>query len=136
MLFFMAVVLAQPSRAVTAEGRSRLMFMTSAYGVMLGALSGLATLAFYESPSTKTRNIALGASLGLYTGVLLGTYMIYLKPDPNAPQDTSNDDEEANLDFLSDQQLPVATVHDYILAPQFSVTPDGRTPTVGFLLRF
>lgn len=48
-------------------------FMTIVgYGTAGGALLGAASLAFGGS----TRNIAQGASLGLYAGVLFGTYVL------------------------------------------------------------
>lgn len=48
-------------------------FMTIAgYGTAAGALLGAASMAFGGS----TRNVAQGASLGLYAGILFGTYVL------------------------------------------------------------
>lgn len=48
-------------------------FMTiTAYGTAGGALLGAASMAF----GTSTRAIAQGASLGLYAGILFGTYVL------------------------------------------------------------
>lgn len=44
----------------------------SAYGTVGGALLGLASLAFRSSP----RAIPVGASLGLYAGLLFGSYIV------------------------------------------------------------
>lgn len=44
----------------------------AAYGTVGGALLGTASLAF----GTKGRSVAIGASLGLYAGILFGTYII------------------------------------------------------------
>ena len=50
-------------------------FLTScAYGTAAGALVGVASLAFASNPTQSTNNIAVGASLGLYTGIAIGLY--------------------------------------------------------------
>ena len=67
--------------AQAAAGTAKIFLMTSTYGVMAGALAGLASLAFYSHPSEKTRNVAMGASAGLYAGILLGAYIVYWVPD-------------------------------------------------------
>ena len=41
---------------------------------------GAATLAIEDEPDEKIHRIARGASLGLYTGILLGLYVVYLLP--------------------------------------------------------
>lgn len=86
---------------------SRVFLLTSTYGVLVGTLTGLASLAFYEEPGLHRRNIALGASLGLYTGILLGGYVYLLAPDPNAPRSrpVEEDDEEANWEGLNPSGL-------------------------------
>ncbi len=99
----------------SSPGVKRTYLLTSTYGVLVGALTGVASLAFYENPSQKKRNIALGASLGLYTGIMLGTYVLFLAPDPNAPKSSTEEDssdEEASNPFLGSehQNLKVATV--------------------------
>jgi hypothetical protein len=45
---------------------------TALYGTAGGALLGTASLAF----GTKGRSVAIGASLGLYAGLLFGTYVV------------------------------------------------------------
>jgi hypothetical protein len=52
-----------------------------AYGTASGAVVGLVSLAFTEDPSSKTSNIARGASIGLYVGVAVGIYQIYTSPN-------------------------------------------------------
>ena len=46
--------------------------MVSGYGAASGALLGLASMAF----GTSSRAVAQGASLGLYAGILFGTYVL------------------------------------------------------------
>ncbi len=54
------------------EPKLKIIGTMSAYGVVGGALLGSATMAFGAS----SRAIARGASLGLYAGLLFGTYVI------------------------------------------------------------
>ncbi len=54
--------------------------MSCTYGVLAGSLVGAASLAFTDRPGDHLQRIARGASLGLYTGILLGLYVIYLVP--------------------------------------------------------
>ena len=46
--------------------------LMAVYGTMSGMIIGAASLAFVSRPLTKLRSIAIGASLGLYVGLLLG----------------------------------------------------------------
>lgn len=71
--------------------------LTTTYGVIAGTLTGLASLAFYEKPGEKTRNIAVGASLGLYVGILLGAYVVYV-PTLSSPRSSPSNDEDDLLD--------------------------------------
>lgn len=67
------------ARVSQAEsGREFLLSCT--YGVLAGALVGAASLAVEDNPGDKVHRIARGASLGLYTGVLLGLYVVYVVP--------------------------------------------------------
>ncbi len=53
-------------------------FVTSCtYGVLAGTLVGAASLAFTDAPGDNLNNIARGASIGLYAGILLGAYVVY-----------------------------------------------------------
>jgi hypothetical protein len=74
----------------SASEKSRIYLLTATYGVVAGSLTGLGSLAFYDSPSKHSRNIAMGASIGLYVGLLLGAYMIYSVPSSSGPQNKSN----------------------------------------------
>jgi hypothetical protein len=70
------------------------MILTSTYGVLAGTLTGMASLAFYRNPGTKLRNVALGASLGLYTGIGLGLYLIYFDPGARKQMQRESDEDE------------------------------------------
>lgn len=57
--------------------------MACTYGVLAGTLVGAATLAFEDRPSENLNKVARGASIGLYTGILMGLYVMYLVPSGN-----------------------------------------------------
>ena len=64
-------------------------FFTSViYGTVAGTLVGVATLAFTSDPGDNLMNIARGASIGLYAGIILGTYLVYGTDDSDAPSGT------------------------------------------------
>jgi hypothetical protein len=73
------VFLSQPAKA--DGGHEFLMSVT--YGTLAGTLLGVASLAFAGKPSDNLQNVARGASLGLYAGILLGVYVVYAVPDEN-----------------------------------------------------
>lgn len=52
--------------------RAKAFLLVSGYGAAGGALLGLASMAF----GTSSRAVAQGASLGLYAGILFGTYVL------------------------------------------------------------
>ncbi len=81
---------ARPSGALQA------FMLTTTYGVIAGSLTGLASLAFYEKPGDHTRNIAVGASLGLYVGLLLGAYVVYFPALKSSSSDDSDDDRNSD----------------------------------------
>jgi len=54
------------------DPKAKAFLTVSAYGAAGGALLGLASMAF----GTSSRAVAQGASLGLYAGILFGTYVI------------------------------------------------------------
>ncbi len=69
------------SSQVKAADGSREFLMSCIYGTMAGTIIGAASLAVADKPSDKLQNIARGASLGLYFGILLGLYVVYMVPD-------------------------------------------------------
>jgi hypothetical protein len=80
-IVFTASVLTPP-RAHAAAMREFILSCT--YGVLAGTMMGAATLAFTERPSDHLYRVARGASLGLYAGILLGAYVVFLVPDENS----------------------------------------------------
>ena len=81
LLLILSLVLlggAPKSQAQSTSGREFL--MSCSYGVLAGTLVGTASLAFEDQPGDKLYRIARGASLGLYSGILLGLYVVYVVP--------------------------------------------------------
>lgn len=74
-VFLSGLLLLSPQLANAEELKNFL--LSCAYGTAAGAALGLSTVAFAEDPSSKTVNIAKGASLGLYAGMAIGWYMNY-----------------------------------------------------------
>ncbi len=65
---------------VSQANPTREFISSCTYGVMAGSLVGVATLAFTNKPGDNLNKVARGASLGLYTGILLGVYVVYIVP--------------------------------------------------------
>jgi hypothetical protein len=59
------------------ESSAKPFFSSCFYGTVAGTLVGAATLAFTSNPGDNLSNIARGASLGLYGGIILGLYLTY-----------------------------------------------------------
>lgn len=59
----------------------KVLLVTSTYGTVAGALLGTASLAF----KAKGRAVAQGASLGLYAGIIFGTYVVVSHGQKNSP---------------------------------------------------
>lgn len=107
-VFILSMVLILPSRqSFSADVDPRLMVVGSLalYGTIGGALLGAASLAY----NTKPRAIAMGASIGLYVGLLFGGYIVLshhyiqthqnvkggnLNEGSNIPDDSSEDTGE------------------------------------------
>jgi hypothetical protein len=78
VLFSLLVVLFGSSGAWASPEKEFVMSCT--YGVVAGTLVGAATLAFEDRPGDNLNNVARGASLGLYAGIVLGLYTVYYLP--------------------------------------------------------
>ena len=73
---------------------------------------GAASLAFTGKPSENLNRVARGASIGLYTGILLGFYAVYIVPGMEA----------------SSEEEPVVRLNrlNFMLSP--TLAADNRTP--------
>jgi hypothetical protein len=84
-----------PKEALAMDPKVKVVGATALYGTVGGALLGTASLAF----GAKGRSVAIGASLGLYAGLLFGTYVVvthsmkqkgYFQENPNDPLQRDN----------------------------------------------
>lgn len=71
---------AQLPASANESNPTREFIMSCTYGVLAGTLVGAASLAFTDKPGENLKTVARGASLGLYTGIMLGLYVIYIVP--------------------------------------------------------
>jgi hypothetical protein len=63
--------------AAHADTEMKEFLMSCTYGVLAGTLVGAALLAFTDQPGENLSKVARGASIGLYTGIALGLYVVY-----------------------------------------------------------
>ena len=96
-----------PLRAATSSSSGannpalQAFMLTATYGVIAGSLTGLASLAFYKEAGAHTRNIAMGASLGLYVGLLLGAYVVYVPTLKSSSPSRDNDAPSLDQDPIN-----------------------------------
>ncbi len=74
-LSFLFVLVAPIDARAEMDPRAKALASMSLYGVIGGTLLGVAVQAFDVSDSLG-RSMAKGASLGLYTGILFGSYVV------------------------------------------------------------
>lgn len=90
LVLFSVVALSAPVQEARADmdPKVKALATMAAYGTIGGALLGTASLAF----GTSGRSVAIGASLGLYAGILFGSYIIVThQMKKNAPQNPIRD---------------------------------------------
>lgn len=71
-LLLIALTLIMPTESKALAPKAQVVVTMSLYGTVGGAMLGLASLAY----GTNFRAVAMGASLGLYAGLLFGGYLI------------------------------------------------------------
>lgn len=99
------------SVATNGGGGQKLKSFLSAcgMGVGAGAALGVASLAFVSDPGSNIQNVAKGASLGLYAGILWGYYNILVTQETpvnsevNRPQKSDDSLWVVQPDFHRDQ---------------------------------
>ncbi len=87
-------------------GPAREILLTSTYGVLAGAIVGLASIAFYSSPASHLQNVAIGASIGLYMGIALGAYVAYGITLDDGKEEPASPEEEKKEEEKTDSELP------------------------------
>jgi len=83
--------------------------MSCTYGVLAGTLVGAATLAFTNKPGDNLNKIARGASIGLYTGIVLGLYVSYGLSDSPAVETPMPEEDEYGFQSPSWMLVPEIT---------------------------
>jgi len=125
----------QKSRAVAM----RPLLLTTSYGVIAGTLSGVASLAFYDTPSDHYRNVAIGSSLGLYGGILLWGYMAYVVPqiknEPSLAPPPAEEGPKGNPDDPLNLEGDTSQIEMPSFQPYAAPTLQGGA-LVGFEWRF
>lgn len=71
-ILFLIVVTLFSTHTFALDAKTKALGAMALYGTAGGALLGTASMAF----GTSERSIAVGASLGLYTGLLFGSYIV------------------------------------------------------------
>lgn len=135
----LVVTFFSPRESLALNKPAKIFVLTSTYGVMAGALTGVASLAFTSSPRQHLRNIAIGSSAGLYVGLLLGAYMIWGVPDPASVKASEEKATKANPD--NPLNLPIGEGAKYeieapSLQPLLAYDPQTQTGVLGIAYRF
>jgi hypothetical protein len=104
-----------PRAQAEMDARVKTVGVMAGYGAASGALLGIATLAF----DGQAKNIFKGASLGLYAGILFGSYIViahHMRKNYKPSTDTNYYEEESPYDGAGD--APAASPYEDGAAPQ------------------
>ena len=105
-----------PEESVNRTGAViRAMTIGTTYGVLAGAFLGIASIAFVQRPGENLRNIAVGASLGLYAGILFGGYLAWSTFSDDRPSDLPTEEDYDSLGYQSSIPKP-PKLNDYRLS--------------------
>ena len=93
-------------------------------GIVAGALLGAASLALTESPGDNLRNIAMGASIGLYLGIGIGVYQVYFSGDDEPPaKDTKPGAKPSTVPQNKTPDVDPENPIDLGAQPQWQIAP-------------
>ena len=99
-----------PQKSQVTSDRFHHLFTTAAYATALGAAVGTAILPFTPRPSENLRVIAIGGAIGLFSGVLLGSYLAFVPSYKSKGQKTAF--EPGLIEMPKVDRLTVETVFD------------------------
>jgi hypothetical protein len=122
-ILFCSFTLATP-RAQAAGMREFILSCT--YGVLAGTMMGAATLAFTDRPSDHLYRVARGASLGLYAGILLGAYVVFVV-DPEGKENEEEGELPEGMGWNRSFKLNSEPLH-VASSAQFSEPPFELMP--------
>ncbi|MCB0351813.1 MAG: hypothetical protein KDD38_11560 [Bdellovibrionales bacterium] len=97
-IILLGFVAAAPRAHASSE---REFIMSCTYGVLAGTMVGAASLAFVDRPGENLQQVARGASIGLYMGIGLGIYTVYVIPKKIQREDEERLDGETGGDGYS-----------------------------------
>lgn len=116
------VATAAPVRAKADPMRE--FVLSCSYGVLAGTLVGAASLAFTDKPGDNLNRVARGASIGLYTGILLGLYVVYGVPSEDESMVAGLEDPAGLEAAASDARSVASVASDAIVwPPRLAVFP-------------
>lgn len=96
-----------PARAQQSANPEREFIMSCTYGVLAGTLVGAASLAFVDKPGDNLQRVARGASLGLYMGIGLGIYTVYILPGQIEREEQERLDPDRAIDYQSRRNFQI-----------------------------
>lgn len=104
LLFFFLIAVFKPAPGLAQQNsgmdpKTKAFLIVCGYGTVGGGLLGLASMAF----GAKSKAIAQGASLGLYSGILFGAYILMTHDDPYG---SSVEDQSAPFDQPYNPYVP------------------------------
>jgi uncharacterized MnhB-related membrane protein len=94
-LIILIICILIPSKSfavIHPKDQAKIIFYSGIYGAVLG----LSTLSFYDKPSSRTRNIAMGAALGLMASVVITT-IVATKEGKKKIQESLINEPETNI---------------------------------------
>lgn len=117
------------SSAMALDPKLKILGTMSTYGVVGGALLGAATMAFGSSG----RAIAKGASLGLYGGLIFGTYVILsYEMKKRGFNDQPREDYYPDSSSPYEDRSSVTVIEEYRLAGAENKKDPRKDPLISF----
>ncbi|MFA6239244.1 MAG: hypothetical protein WC635_18030 [Bacteriovorax sp.] len=108
LTFMLTITLLFSSSAFAIDPKLKILGSMAGYGVVGGALLGAATMAF----GTSARSIARGASIGLYSGLIFGGYVIL-----SYEMKKRGYNEQPREDYYPDSRSPYEDEQTSVTAP-------------------
>ena len=100
LLFFSLIFFFRPPHAEAMPAKLKAVLTCAGYGTVGGALLGTAAMAFGAEP----RAIAVGASLGLYAGLIFGSYVILSHEYANGDEESGEGEGDYSSPYAYESQ--------------------------------
>jgi hypothetical protein len=112
---------------MTLEQKYQDVFVSAGYGTAMGAAMGAAMLSFRDHPEDHLRYIAIGASIGFFSGTVFGTY-VTVAPS-FASQQPSNDKSDFSVTSLEGRRE-----RELVVKPTFNLKGSLEGLSAGAIL--